>query len=103
MGQSCGCTEGPQQAERVKELEILLAHEKDEYSRIEESYSKLKSETDRLAQTRGRASKRVNQEIRTLEKEKKQHFNKMMALKSKMDKLDSEAGKLKGISSIYCA
>lgn len=90
MGQACGCGEGPAQEDRIKELEQLLANEKDDYKRLQDNYDKITDETEKLLASQKSASSKAKQKIKALEKEKKDIFKEMMKEKKKITKLDEE-------------
>ena len=90
MGQACGCTERPVQEDRIRELEQLLAAEKDDYRRLQENYDKITSETEKLVASQKDASTKLKSQIKALEREKKDIFKEMMKEKKKITKLDEQ-------------
>ena len=94
MGQACGCSEGPAQEDRIKELEQLLAAEKDDYKRLQENYDKITDETEKLLASQKNASSKMKQQIKSLEKEKKDIFKEMIKERKKINKLDEQKSNL---------
>ena len=94
MGQACGCSDGPVQEDRIRELEQLLAAEKDDYRRLQENYDKITAETEKLAKSQKEASSKLKSQIKALEKEKKDIFKEMMKEKKKITKLDEQKSNL---------
>ena len=94
MGQACGCAEGPGAEDRIKQLELLLASEKDDYAKLQANYDKVYEQTQELAHSNKSSSRKVKSQIKALESEKKQIFKEMMKEKKKITKLDEEKSTL---------
>eukprot|EP01083_Nonionella_stella_P103833 296936_1 len=88
MGQACGCSDGPQQEERIKELQALLSSEQDDYKKLKHNYEKLTNETGQLIHNSKKSSSKLKSQIKALQSEKQHAFKEMMKEKKKITKLE---------------
>eukprot|EP01084_Bolivina_argentea_P126284 223628_1 len=90
MGQACGCSDGPQKTDRMKELETLLAKEKDDLHALNEEYFKLHESTESLALEQKNSSSSSRRAAERIINEKKQIFKTMIKEKKKISQLEEE-------------